>query len=74
MILFSPYRVNSKKLKAMELNSHDVKLDWKKLRFYTMFVNPDLFDIRFDYITSGQMPERKSLKMSLNEFKFVIVS
>ena len=46
-----------KNLKANQLSSNDVKADKQKLKFYTGFIHPELFDICFDFITDGQMME-----------------
>ena len=34
-----------------------MKADKQKLKFYTGFIHPELFDICFDFITDGQMME-----------------
>ena len=44
-----------KNLKANQLSSKDVKADKQKLKFYTGFIDTELFDICFDFITNGQM-------------------
>ena len=50
-----------------ELNFNNVKLDNKKLKFYTGFTSPQLFDIYFDCVSKGQMIEEDEYKLPLSE-------
>ena len=42
-------------IKTKQLNSTNVKSDKQKLKFYTGFTHPELFDICFNFVTEGQM-------------------
>ena len=58
--------------KANQLNSKNVKANRQKLKFYTGFIHPDLFDICFDFVTEGQVAEEDDYRLPLVE-QFLLV-
>ena len=59
-------------IKAKQLNSTNVKSDKQKLKFYTGFTHPELFDICFNFVTEEQMIEVEDYKVPLVE-QFLLV-
>ena len=56
-----------KNMKTNQLSSNNVKADRQKLKFYTSFIHPEVFDICFDFITDGQMTEETDYKLDCEQ-------
>ena len=61
-----------KDFEAHQLISENVKADKQKLKFYTGFIHPDLFNICFEFITDGQLVDEIESKLPLIE-QFLLV-
>jgi len=63
-----------KECKKKEINASNIKSDKQKLKYYTGFVNAELFDICFDFITYGQFTEEEAYKLPLTgQFLLVLM-